>query len=79
LAKENMNDDTPIHEPERIRQDAARKLRAVQISGHFQAILDCLLGEELTTPRLLEMMILPKGHMVGRSEGQPGLLDLVGC
>lgn len=73
------NDDTPIREPDQIRRDAARKLRAVQISGHFQAILGCLLGEDWTTPRLLEMMILPKGHMIGRSEGQPGCSTFLGA
>jgi hypothetical protein len=72
------SDDSPIREPDQIRQDCARKLRAVQISGHFQAILGCLLGEDWTTPRLLEMMILHKGHMVGRSEGQPGFSTFLG-
>ena len=39
-----------IREPEQIRQDTARKLRAVQISGHFQAILGCLLSRLAFTP-----------------------------
>jgi len=43
-------DDAPIREPGQIRQDCARKLRAVQVSDHFQAILGCLLGEDWTTP-----------------------------
>ena len=34
--------DLPIREPDQIRQDAARKLKAVQISDHFLAILGCL-------------------------------------
>lgn len=29
----------PIREPDQIRQDAARKLREVEISDHFRAIL----------------------------------------
>ena len=37
--------DPAIREPDQIRQDCARKLGAVQISPHFQAILGCLLGE----------------------------------
>ena len=37
-------DDIPIREPDQIRQDCARKLRAVQVSDHFQAILGGLLG-----------------------------------
>lgn len=48
-----------IRNPDQIRQDAARKLRAVQVSDHFQAILGCLLGEDWTTPRLVEMVITP--------------------
>ena len=39
-----MTDDLPIREPDHIRQDCARKLRVVQVSDHFQAILGCLLG-----------------------------------
>jgi hypothetical protein len=50
--------------------DAARKLRAVQLSDHFQAILGCLLGEERTTPRVIEMVITPDVHVLGRSEGE---------
>src|ERR1700686_497619 len=74
-----MTDKTPIRGPEQIRQSAARKLRAVQISGRFRAILGCLLGEDWTTPRLLEMMILHKGHMIGRSDGHPGFSTFLGA
>ena len=38
--------DTTIREPDQIRQDCARKLRPMQISDHFRAILGCLLGED---------------------------------
>lgn len=44
------SDDRTIRDPEQIRQDCARKLRAVEVSEHFQAILGCLLGEDWTTP-----------------------------
>ena len=50
------SNDIPIREPDQIRQDCARKLRAVQVSEHFQAILGCLLNEDWTTPRLVEMV-----------------------
>jgi hypothetical protein len=40
-----MTTDPTIREPDQIRQDCAKKLQAVQISPHFQAILGCLLGE----------------------------------
>lgn len=71
--------DPTIREPDQIRQDAARKLRGVQVSEHFQAILGCLLGEDWTRPRLLEMMISQDGHMVGRCEGQPGFSTFLGA
>lgn len=80
LVQRTMNpDDLAIREPDQIRQDCARKLRGVQVSTHFQAILGCLLGEDWTTPRLLEIPILPKGHMIRRSEGQPGCSTFLGA
>lgn len=68
-----------IREPEEIRQQCARKLRAVQVSDHFQAILGCLLGEDWTTPRLLKMVITPDGHLLGRCEGQPEFSTFLGA
>lgn len=65
-----MTSDTPIREPDQIRQNTARKLRVVQVSDHFQAILGCLLGEDWTKPRLLEMVITPDCHMLGRGDGE---------
>jgi hypothetical protein len=61
---------SPIREPERIRQDATRKLREVQIGNHSQ-----------TNPRLPplrktahasthEMSITSDGHLLGRCEGE---------
>jgi hypothetical protein len=58
-----MTDDTPIREPDQIRRDCAKKLQAVQVSDH-QAILGCVLGENWTTPRLVEMVITPDGQWV---------------
>ena len=65
-----MTDDLPIRLPNQIRRDAARKLRAVKVSDHFQAILGCLLGEDWTSPRLVEMVITSDGHMLGRCDGE---------
>ena len=45
-----MNTDIPIREPNQIRQSCAQKLRALQFSDHFQAILGCLLGERACPP-----------------------------
>jgi hypothetical protein len=74
-----MTDDATIREPDQIRRDCARKLRAVQVSEHFQAILGCLLGEDWTTPHLVEMVITPDGALLGRCEGQPGFSTFLGA
>jgi hypothetical protein len=74
-----MTDDSPIREPEQIRQDCARKLRAVQVSNHFQAILGCLVNEDWTTPRLVEMVITPDGHLLGRCEGEASFRAFLGA
>jgi hypothetical protein len=62
-----MTDDLPIREPEQIRQDCANKLQAVQVSEHFQAILGCLLGQDWTTPKLVEMVITPEHRCDGEA------------
>jgi len=72
-------DDTPIREPDQIQQDCADKLRAVQVSDHFQAILGCLLGEDWTTPRLVEMVITPDGHILGRCDGEAAFKAFLGA
>jgi hypothetical protein len=74
-----MTDQSPIREPDQIRQDCARKLRLVQVSNHFQAILGCLLGEDWTTPRLVEMVITPDGHMLGRCDGDVAFKAYIGA
>lgn len=72
-------DESPIREPDQIRQACARKLREVQASDHFQAILGCLLGEDWTTPRLVEMVITPDGHLLGRCEGEASFKVFLGA
>lgn len=68
-----------IREPEQIRVGCSRKLRAVQVSEHFQAILGCLLAEDWTTPRIVEMVITPDGHILGRCEGEPSFSAYLGA
>ena len=74
-----MSDDSPIREPDQIRQDCARKLRAVEVSDHFQAILGCLLGEYWTTPRLVEVVITPDGHLLGRCDSEAAFKVFLGA
>lgn len=79
VASASMIDESPIREPDQIRQDYARKVRGVKVSDHFQAILGCLLGEDWTTPRLIEMVITPDGHMLGRCDGDPSFKAFLGA
>jgi len=74
-----MTDDIPIREPDQIRQDCGRKLHAVKVSDHFEAILGCLLGEDWTTPRLVEMAITPDHHLLGRCEGEASFKVFLGA
>jgi hypothetical protein len=72
-------DDLPIREPDQIRRDCARKLHAVQVSDHFQAILGCLLSEDWTTPRLVEMVVTPDSHLLGRCDGEAAFKAFLGA
>jgi len=72
-------DNLPIRDPDQIRQDCAHKLRIVKVSEHFQAILGCLVAEDWTTPRLVEMVITPDGHLLGRCEGEPSFKAFLGA
>lgn len=74
-----MTDEPTIREPDQIRLDCARKLRAVQISDHFQAILGCLLEEDWTTPKMVEMAITPDGHVLGRCDGEAAFRVFLGA
>jgi hypothetical protein len=69
----------PIREPDQIRRGCARKLRGVQVSEHFQAIIGCLLAEHWTTPWLVEMVITPDGHVLGRCEGEASFKAFLGA
>ena len=53
-----------------IRESCARKIAQVQISDQFRAILGCLLEQDWTTPRLIQMILSPDGHLLGRADGQ---------
>lgn len=44
--------------------------RLANVSEKFQAILGCILGTDWTTPRLVELLITPDGHLLGRCDDQ---------
>ncbi len=58
-----------IRKPEQIRQDCALKVRQVETNRSFRAILACLLGEEWTEPRIIELRLTPERTLLARLEG----------
>jgi hypothetical protein len=70
--------DFSIREPDQIRESCAYKLGDVQVSDHFRAILGCLLSENWTSPRLVEMLITPDGKLVGRCDGESAFKAFLG-
>ena len=42
-------------------------------------ILGCLLGEAWTTPKLVEMVITPDGHLLGRCDGEAAVKAFLGA
>ena len=61
--------EAAIREPEEIRQDCALKVRQVETNRSFRAILACLLGEEWTKPRILELRLTAERTLLARLEG----------
>jgi hypothetical protein len=72
-------DEPPIREPEQIRRDCARKLRGVDTSPLFAAILACLPGEDWTTPRIEQMCVTHDRHLLARQQGGTGFDLFVGA
>ena len=73
-----MTDDA-IREPDEIRQDCARKLKSVEVSGMFSAILGCLLGEDWSTPRIEELRITPDRCLLARVKGESAFKAFLGA
>lgn len=62
--------DPPLREVAQIRSDCARKVRAVETSGMFTAILGCLLNEDWSTPRIEALYLSPDGQLLARLDGE---------
>lgn len=69
----------PLREPEQIRQDCARKLRSVETSDMFIAVLGGLLGEDWGTPRIEELRITPDRCLLARVEGEATFKAFLGA
>lgn len=74
-----MAEDATIREPDDIRSACSRKLAEIEVSDHFRAILGCLLNEDWTTPRLVEMVVTPDGHLLGRCDGESSFRAFLGA
>ena len=59
-------------EPEQIRQHCAAKLKGVETSAQFTAILACLLDEDWTTPKILQLCMTHDRCLLARKEGDVG-------
>ena len=71
--------DELIREPDDIRRDCARKLRSVETSGMFTALLGYLVGEDWATPRIEELRISPDRCILARVEGDAALKTFIGA
>lgn len=69
----------PLREPEQIRQDCARKLRTIETSGMFAAILACLLGEDWTDPKIEELRLTPDRCLLARPAGEASFKAFLGA
>jgi hypothetical protein len=49
-----------------IRESCARKIERVEVSDHFRAILGCLLEQDWTTPKLIQMILGSSAEFVGK-------------
>lgn len=71
--------DEALREPDQIRQDCARKLRSVEVSGMFSTILGCLLGENWGTPLIEELRITPDRCLLARVAGEATFRAFLGA
>lgn len=74
-----MTDESTIREPDEIRTACTLKLAGVEISDHFRAIFGSLLDEDWTTPRLVELVVTPDGHLLGRCDGESSFKAFLGA
>jgi hypothetical protein len=74
-----MNDQLPIREPQQIRQDCATKLRKINTSPMFTAILACLLDEDWTIPRILQLCMTHDRCLLARTDADVGFDKFLGA
>ncbi|HUE75000.1 MAG TPA: hypothetical protein VMP01_29300 [Pirellulaceae bacterium] len=68
-----------LREPDQIRRDCARKLRSVETSGMFTAILGCLLHEDWSEPKIEELRLTPDRCLLARVAGDASFKTFLGA
>lgn len=68
-----------MREPHAIRRSCAEKLRKIETSPQFTAVLACLLDEDWTTPRIEELYISPDRCVLARPAGEASCNVFVGA
>lgn len=71
--------ESAIREPEEIRQGCAGKLSKVKTSGMFAALLGCLLNEDWTEPRIVQLAITVDRCVLARADGDVGFDKFIGA
>jgi hypothetical protein len=64
-------EETTIREPERIRQDSARKLLRVIRGPKLRTVLGYFLGEVFAIPSVVDLRLTADGRIVALIEGKP--------
>jgi hypothetical protein len=62
--------DQPLRDPAQIRADCARKLKPIETGEMFTALLDALLDEDWTTPKIEELLITSDRCILARPTGE---------
>jgi hypothetical protein len=68
-----------IREPEELRASCAEKLRPVETSPMFLAILACFLDEDWTEPRILQLVVTHDRCVLARADGDVGFDKFIGA
>jgi hypothetical protein len=71
--------EPPIREPEEIRASCAEKFGPIEISPMFRAVLACLLDEDWTEPRILQLVNTHDHCILARAEGDTGYDKFIGA
>jgi hypothetical protein len=67
-----------MREPEDISESCVTKLRDIDTSPQFRAVLGCLFNQDWTTPRIEEICISPDRCILARPKGEATFKAFIG-